>query len=176
MSDTVAIALIAVAGTLGSGLLSYLAAQRSSEVQLVGVKAEMERLRESHAEEYRRERQETYHAFIDVLQRVRQLAIGLTGPATDEAYLEIVSQFATAHMNVAFLGEKSVFEPMDQMLEIFQEFTTLVSEDKDSESLQKKLSGAFAQMVDRWNEGEGDLRNAMKYDITRARQAEEKLL
>lgn len=60
MSDTVAVALIAVGGTLFSGGLSYLAARRNTSVQLKGVGAELDRLRATHAMEYRRERQEIY--------------------------------------------------------------------------------------------------------------------
>ena len=45
ISETEVVALIAVAGTLGSGGLSYLASRRSTAVQLKAIQAEMERLK-----------------------------------------------------------------------------------------------------------------------------------
>jgi hypothetical protein len=110
MTDTVAVALIAVSGTIGSGFLSYLAARRSTEVQLRAIGAEMHRLQETHAEEHRRERQAAYFALIAEMEQIRQLAYGLLGPVTIERFRELNSELGKAYTQVLFLGEESVID------------------------------------------------------------------
>lgn len=70
MDETVAVALIAVGGTLASGGLSYLASHRNTKVQLAGVELEVKKLRSTQAETARQERKSIYVEYLDRAERV----------------------------------------------------------------------------------------------------------
>jgi len=171
MSDTVAVALIAVGGTLGSGLLSYLAARQSTRVQLKGVETEMDRLRETHAEEHRKERQAAYRETLVQIEKLRQLAHGMFGPPTEESYAETVAEFGSAHTNIAFIGSDEVVHAMNEMVAVVTRFSVVATEE-GSEHLFERLEGAFQQCVEEWNATELSLIDAMKADVAAARRAE----
>jgi hypothetical protein len=174
MTDTVAVALIAVSGTIGSGFLSYLAARRSTEVQLRAIGAEMHRLQETHAEEHRRERQAAYFALIAEMEQIRQLAYGLLGPVTIERFRELNSELGKAYTQVLFLGEESVIDPLEKMAVTFAQLTDLVLEADQALPFDKRLQDAFVETLGTWNEREAQLISAMKTDIKNARREEAK--
>lgn len=74
MTDTALIAAISAGSTLlgstFSGVLGYPSAKRSTEVQLDGIEAEMDRLKATHDEEDRQERKGVYVAYLDVIDRI----------------------------------------------------------------------------------------------------------
>lgn len=169
ISQTVAVALIAVAGTLGSGVLSYLAARRSTEVQLRGIAVDMEKLQALHAEEGRRERQEAYYGFITSIEEMMQYVFGLRGTVTEDGYLELVQKFSNEHTRVLFLGSTSVVEVADEMLSVFSAFATAAAEEEETEKPKDRLRKAFDAISKDWGETKMDLLRVMKEDIAQHR-------
>lgn len=133
----------------------------------------MQRLREGHAEEHRRERQAAYYELITAMERVKQLSYGLLGPVDLDAYREVNSALGNAHTNVTFLGDASIFEPLEEMQAIFGTLTGLVAEADSSNSLGRRLQDSFDGIREQWEEKEAQLIVAMKMDITNARRAEQ---
>lgn len=93
--DTVAVALIAVTGTLGSGALSYIAARRNTSIQLAGVEGELQKLSESRDERVREERLEVYGAFLNGIEAIEDHTSGASG---EEMKIKIF------HAHVSTLG------------------------------------------------------------------------
>ncbi len=172
MSETEVVALIAVGGTLGSGVLSYLAARRSTNVQLKGINAEMQRLRATHAEESRRERQEAYYAFVTAIHAVTQFVFGMRGPVTEDAYVDLVKKFGDGHITIKFLGTDDVIAATNDMVGVFGKFATAAAEAEDSEPAEERLMAAYRPVSAEWARCEMRLITAMKQDIAAARLAE----
>lgn len=157
-------------GTLGSGLMSYLAARRSTDVQLKGVVAEMQRLRATHAEEHRQERQAVYHAFTTLTDEINQFAYGIRGDITEEAYLELVNEFGRAHTNLLLLGTQDVIRETQPMLELVSRFATAAAEANTSMPVEQRIRQAHQTVQGEWGASEGRMIEAMKRDITAARE------
>jgi hypothetical protein len=166
ISETVGIALIAVAGTLGSGGLSYLAARRNTEVQLGGVRAEMERLKATHEEEIRRERQEAYYGFVTASHALKQFVFGMRGAVNEEAYVELGKTFGDEYIRVCFLGSEDVLTAADEMVAAFGKVVTKAEEEnKGGASLQDRLEDSFKEHAAEWRVCEAALILRMKEDL-----------
>ena len=169
ISETEVVALIAVAGTLGSGGLSYLASRRSTAVQLKAIQAEMERLRVGYREEGRRERQDAYYAFITAVEAIPQFVFGVRGEVTEDGYVELVKSFGDEHTRIMFLGSESVLSAVEGVLLVFGAFTTAVAENEQDGSVEEVLKKAFTANEDAWSQAKRHLLQAMKEDIAHHR-------
>src|SRR3954453_4515505 len=96
MQDTVAVALIAVGGTVSSAVLSYLgtrhttsiqlsASSESTEAQLESVRLEIRKLEEGQAAELRQSRQRLYQDYLAAAYALRDLIVGAYLDAEDDA-------------------------------------------------------------------------------------------
>jgi hypothetical protein len=168
ISETVSVALIAVAGTLGSGALSYLAAGRSTEVQLSGIRAEMERLRATHKEETRRERKEAYYALVTASHALKQFIFGVRGAVTEDSWADLGKTLGDEYIRVCFLGTDDVIAAADEMVEVFGKIAK-AAEAEDEGSLQERLKKAFQERATEWNIAEGRLITTLKTDLEATR-------
>ena len=170
ISETEVVALIAVAGTLGSGGLSYLASRRNTEVQLDAIQAEMDRLKTGYREEGRRERQDVYYGFITAIDSIPQYVFGVRGEVTEDGYVELVKAFGDGHTRIMFLGSEAVIRAVEEMVRAFSVFTTAAAEEEDAESVKDRLQVAFQASEARWTQAKAQLLEAMKEDIAQHRR------
>jgi hypothetical protein len=170
VSDTVAVALIAVGGTLASGGISYLASVRNTNAQLSGVEGEMERLRISHEEESRKERQAAYADFLAAVDNIQQFVVGWSVPHTQEKYTALVNEYIHLHTRVLLLGEEDVIERLAPLVATFDQMGANYNEMTDpSASFAVRLDEAYAPVRIEMLENEAKVINAMKDDIERSR-------
>src|SRR4051812_32650509 len=102
MSDVIWAAIIAVGGSGTTGMIAYRAtlaqtgatiatARSQAEVELAKVRAELDRLREQHREDERRNRQGTYHRLLAVLDRFDTMGTGFH--PSDEQFEQVLAEF-----------------------------------------------------------------------------------
>jgi hypothetical protein len=106
--SSVAIAGIgAGAGVLGGGV-GYLGARLQARVGFRQIDAESDRLRQAHEEDHFRNRQATYHNFLDVEQRF--LALVSTGmpDVSEDVYSQWLADYHHTYDGVVLLGAESV--------------------------------------------------------------------
>jgi hypothetical protein len=116
VTDTEVVALIAVAGTLGSGYLSYLAARRSTEVQLAGIETEMQKLQASHDEGDRQNRKTVYLGFLDAVEQLNRRFTNWTEDLNKQIYTADAEAFATAHTRLLLFGAETVVDQIGAMV------------------------------------------------------------
>jgi hypothetical protein len=170
MSDTVAVALIAVAGTLGSGALSYVAAKRNTQVQLAAVEMDLRHLQTTHAEEARQERAEVYHDFLTSADAVEELARGIRGPMTVDAFSDAIGGMSRGFNNVILLGDERVIPKAEELMAAIAGFSRTVADmaDTDPDLSQREIYGAaMEQSSDDWAAARNQMRRAMREDIKR---------
>jgi hypothetical protein len=172
MSETVMVALIAVIGTLASGVLSYVAARRSTEVELKAIEAEMQRLRASQTEEHRRERQNIYRDLITAIDTLGMFVEGWGEEQTREAYNALTREYTHAHTSMLLLGDEDVVSALRPVNLALSEFGERFEQTDPSKPLSERLQIAYQPVMKKIVEGEGRLINAMKDDIAAALRAE----
>jgi hypothetical protein len=123
MSDVIWAAIVAVGGSLLTGVIAsittYRISRHQSEVALATVReqtsielaklgAENERLRAQHQEEQRRERQATYLRLTAVIDEIDRQ--GSDWPATDEELEAIQDEFNSLYATLVLFGTESVVD------------------------------------------------------------------
>jgi hypothetical protein len=131
MTDVVAVALISAGSSLlgaaVGAVTTYKISLRNSEttiaaaeaqkaVELAKIEAENSRLREQHQEEKRRNRQETYHQALTVIQRVWAIEID------SEDVDEVTQEWRRSRSGVQIFGSKEAFEALDEVQEVLVQF------------------------------------------------------
>lgn len=107
---TVAAAGVAGAAALGGGVLGYLGARVQARVGLRQVEADLERLREQHREEHMRNRQGTYHRFLNTAGRLRAIPPEWAAVNDDERERasKAVEEFSSLLNGVELFGTREV--------------------------------------------------------------------
>ncbi len=168
MTDTVAVAFIAVFGTLGSGALSYFAARRNTQVQLASIEVELKRLDAARIAEARSERSELYHAFLSAAFDLEELARGLRGSVTKEAYLDTITAFGRTYTNVILLGDEQVTPFAAELKAAASSFTEAHEEvlrEDESMELLDALRPAFSRVSGDWVGARNKFVAAIRKDI-----------
>jgi hypothetical protein len=169
MSQTVAVALIAVAGTLGSGVLSYVAARRNTQVQLASVNLELHRLRSARAAEVRSERRELYHEFLAAAYDLEEVVRGFGKPSNLEEYANGVTSFGRSYTNVVLLGSEEVVKTAEALNAAVTGFAaamhTLATNDAEERSLEKLFEVALGETEEDWMAARNRLVQAIRKDL-----------
>jgi hypothetical protein len=174
MSDTVLVALIAVSGTLISGAISYQAAKRSTDVQLVAIDGELHRLRVTQGEEHRRERQDIYEAFIAAIEQLDIFLQGWGAEPTREAFNQLTREATFASTRILLLGDEDVVDAMRPVMAALDQFGEAFDKTDPAHELEDRLAEAYEPHQQALIEGEAKLIYAMKVDIAASREAEQR--
>jgi len=168
VSDTVAVALIAVAGTLVSGALSYFAARRNTSVQLAGVEVELQKLAESRDEKAREERLGVYGAFLGGIEAIENHT---SGAADEEMKIKTfhahVSNLETAYNRLLLLGSEEVAELGQPVMEAVAKFARACAETPKGASIQEAYRLGKEATHNSWYPARSAIREAMRRDLAR---------
>jgi hypothetical protein len=122
MSEVALVAAITgAASVLTSGVtaaVTWTVSKNSSRVEIAKISAENDRLQQANREEERRNRQSTYHQFIDILN---QLFLLMGGPASEDEVLDVTETYNHLISGVVLFGPPSVRTGAFTMNDIFRE-------------------------------------------------------
>jgi hypothetical protein len=182
VSDVVAVALISAGSSLigasVGALTTYKVSLRNTEttiataearkeVELAKVEAENERLRSTVREEERRNRQSTYHRFIDAFNRLFQ-NMGI--PASEEEMIEIFAEYNHLLSGVLLFGPPSVRKGTYDLNDVYVEFMSLLA-GKEEEQQEMPFDELWAETTVSAREQFGNCGNElvqlMHADVTR---------
>ena len=142
MTDVVAVALISAGSSLlgasVGALTTYKVSRRNAEttvsmatsqheVDMARIEAENQRLQQSNQEEERRNRQSTYHRYLDVLLEIFQLMGSATSP---EQISEFRKNFRHLHAGVVLFGPPPVGKAAYKVAEIYSEMSPAVERER----------------------------------------------
>jgi hypothetical protein len=170
IDDTVAVALIAVGGTLGSGGLSYPASRANTDAQLEGVRLDILKLRKSQDEEARQERLTAYYEYLTAVQHLEHFYRGLSGEDTEEKYIETFNEFTTKHNLLLLIATEPVVEAAeaqwDAIRGVVGEIVKL-HEAEPEKTPEENRHTAINESGASWKAAERDLKAAMREDTKR---------
>ncbi len=180
MADTVLVAFIAVGGTLGSGVLSYLAARGNTRAQLGTIEADMARLKVSHAEEYRQERAAAYETFLASAFDLEDFARGMSGPFDAATFTEGVKPLTNTGQRILILGTEEVQGAIKVLIAAIGDFgqcvlNTLQEEQKNptsrspDEVMEAAREAATKDAGQPWWNAKALVIKAMRDDVNRAK-------
>jgi hypothetical protein len=177
MADAAGIAAITAGSTLIasgiSGTLSYLAAKRSTSVQLAAIESEMERLKVTHEEEERRERKGLYVEFLTIVNR-NTAALDGSSPLDKALYEKHAEEFGLAYARMLLFATERVIEEMGGISTGFDQVGNAVMQGKDEpESFADRARTAFRPHKAQIFRAEGRLIAAMKHELKGHRLLEE---
>ncbi len=133
MSEVATVAAItggaAVLTSTFTGLVTWAVSKSSSAVELAKVAAENDRLQQSNREDERRNRQSTYHQFIDTLNLVFQI---LGAEASEEERHEIFEQYNHLLSGVLLFGPPSVRTAAYALNDVYAQIWPALSEEEES--------------------------------------------
>jgi len=130
-----------------TGLVTWIVSQNSASVELAKVAAESERLQGGNREEERRNRQSTYHQFVDTLNLVYQM---LGEETQAEKRDSICVDYNHLLSGVVLFGPPSVREAAHSVNEIYMEIWSALEQEKRDHP--DKPSG------ERWRDATADLK------------------
>ncbi len=171
IDNTVAVALIAVGGTLGSGGLSYLASRANTDAQLEGVRLDILKLQKSQDEEARQERLTGYYEYLTAVESLEHFYRGLGGEATEENYIETFSRFTTNHNRLLLIATESVVEAAEAQWDAIRDVVGRIVELHESEpesSAEENRRTVMSEMGDAWKAAMHTLRAVMREDTKRS--------
>jgi len=171
IDDTVAVALIAVGGTLGSGGLSYLASRANTNAQLAGVRLDILKLQKSQDEEARQERLKGYYEYLTAVESLEHFYRGLGGEATEENYIEAFSQFTTNHNRLLLIATEPVVEAAEVQWDAIRDVVGRIvelHETNPEKAPEENRRIAMSEKGDDWKAAMHDLRSAMREDTKRS--------
>jgi hypothetical protein len=172
MSDTVAVAVIAVAGTLGSGALSgglsYLASRSATRVQLAGVNADLEKLWTTRTDELRKERKEAFHEYLDALDDLESVFYGTTPTkATEQSTLEAAKGFRRIATKTSLVAAPELSEDINSLVTVLTSIFS-VSQKLEAEEgwpLTKALKAAMKEKGEEWRRVRRQVVASMKKEL-----------
>src|SRR6478609_944453 len=168
MSEPLVVALIALAGTLGSGALAYLASRRSTEVQLAAFKVEMERIRRSDVEQGRLERQQIYHDYLAAVAGMEEFMHGFDGPMTQRGFHDKMRAVIREASLVQLHGQQEVRDAGAAVLEVIADFSEACAraiEEEAKRSAPEVMRLAHKQTSHSWSVAHRQLMAAIKADV-----------
>lgn len=167
--ETVA-ALTSGAGVLTSAVTAFVAwrvSKNSSKVELRKITAENERLQHGPREEERRNRQSTYHKFLDVLNLIFQI-LG-TETEKDERH-EICSEYNHLLSGVVLFGPPTVRDGAYALNRVYRSIWPALREEEDQhpgKAPEECWRDATAGLKTEFGDAGAKLINLMHADVTR---------
>ena len=150
-----------------TGAVSWAAARHSSSVELAKVKAENQRLMESNREEERRNRQTTYHQFMDEVNRLHQ-TLGKESPKDRRD--EICRQYNHLLSGMMVFSPPAVREGAYRLNEVYLRIWPALAEEAEKHPDKPedlRWREATATLVDDFTDRGVDLVELMHKDVTR---------
>jgi hypothetical protein len=172
MTDTIAVACIAVAGTLGSGALSYLASRSSTKAQLEGVRVEIFKLQRSHDEEARQEKVTVYYEYLTAAENLERFYRGLRGKVTPEQYKETFNEFTRMYNRLLLIGDEAVVDAAENLQEAVKGVTKRIveiNEEHPAKERWEKYAMAISEKGDAWKDATHKLQEEMRKGTQRSR-------
>jgi hypothetical protein len=178
MQDTVAVALIAVGGTVSSAVLSYLgtrhttsiqlsASSESTEAQLRSVYLEIRKLEESQAAELRQSRQRLYQDYLAAAYALRDLIAGASLDTEDDALPRGRKALRDREIEIELLASSKVKAHTSLLFDLLIGFIEQADDEStesfDSEEFRGLLVGAFQQT--KWRATRDALIEAMSEEL-----------
>jgi hypothetical protein len=150
-----------------TGLVTWKVSRNSTSVELVKVAAENHRLRYGNQEDERRNRQSTYHQYLNALIKIFQL-MG-TGASKDEVARNR-NEYMYLHAGVVLFAPPSVRNAAREVAEAYNEISPALDVQRE-EHLDKSESDrwrdATAGLKEALGEKIGGVTAAMHADVTR---------
>jgi hypothetical protein len=171
MSEVAAVAAItggsSVLTSAITALVTWRVSKNSSSVELATVGAENDRLQQSNREEERRNRQSTYHEFLDVLTQLFQSL----GVETEYAAVGgVCDNYTHLLAGVLLFGPPSVRDGAHAVNEVYAKIWPALSvvEERDPEKpYPERWRDATAALEDEFNNAVSELISLMHADVTR---------
>jgi hypothetical protein len=171
LAEVAAVAAItggaSVAASAITASITWMVSRNSARVELGKVEAEMERLREGHREEERRNRQSTYHEFLDILTAIHQtLGVSTSQEEVDGSGLRYnhllagVLLFGSAEVRDSAYDVNTVFQ------EMWAEFATAYNA-ADSAAYPDTWAAITSSHEPAFSAAVSDLVHLMNADVTR---------
>lgn len=171
MSDVVAVAAITGGSTVLTSaitaLVTWRVSRNSSSVELAKVEAENKRLNQTNREEERRNRQSTYHQFLDVLTQLYQDF----GVETEYKEVEdVCGSYAHLLSGVLLFGPASVRDGAHAVNEVYSKIWPALEaaeEEDTNRPYSERWRDATAALEDELNDTVWELTRLMHADVTR---------
>jgi hypothetical protein len=169
VSETVAIALIAVAGTIGSGALSgglaFRASRLSTRAELAAVDAELKKLSMTQKEEIRKERKAMFCEFLDASDSLETcLEGGRPSDVTEKSFHEVSTSYRRIRTLTELLADSEVVAAVGAQRELLLSILYAAEESRD-DSLAEALRNASADMMDDMVGARTQVVSAMKAEL-----------
>lgn len=165
MTDTVAVALIAVGGTLTSGGLSYLSARGKTKVELKSISSEMVRFEAERSETGKESRKVLYRELISVVGEFQAHARHLQRDSDIDA---VLIRFYERMSEMQLLGPEPVVAKTEELRGVVIGFIEAQAEmqDQDPEMQAVEVNrAAIASVSDRLKAARVALLTAMREDL-----------
>ena len=164
MADWSSVALAGVtaaAGVLGGGI-GYLGARLQARVGLRQVEIEIDRLNAEHAEDHLRNRQSTYHNFLDVEQRY--LAMMSREDFPRGLYDDWLADYHHTYDGVILFGTDHAREAAERLNETHKEIHRDYYREVNGTFSARILRAYFAHQED-YRAGRQEMLDAMREDV-----------
>jgi hypothetical protein len=171
MRDTIAIALIAVGGTLGSGALSYLASRSNTKAQLEGVRVEILKLQKSQHEEARQEKVTVYFEYLVAAENLERFYRGLLNSVTPETYKEAFNGYTRMHNRLVLIGDEDVVDSAEQLRNVMKDLAGLIVEigkEHPDKASAERYEMAISQKSSDWHTAVRELQDVMRKGTERS--------
>jgi hypothetical protein len=136
VEDTVAVALIAVAGTLASGGLGYLGARARTQVEMRSISATMARFEAERSESDKESRKTLYREFVSVISEFEAQGRHLVPDSDVNAVLIKFQQKMTDMQLFATWTVVAKAEGVRQIVKRFTEVRLEIGEDDELDRVQ----------------------------------------
>jgi hypothetical protein len=171
MSDVAVVAAItggaSVLTAAVTGCVAWTASRNASRVELAKVQADNERLKDSHREDERRNRQSTYHQFIDVSTDLLQI-LGRTKP--QEMRIEICNRYNHLLSGVLVFSPPSVRAGATELNAVYSKIWPALEEKVENEpdkSAEELWRDATLDLKSEFSTRGNELIELMHKDVTR---------
>lgn len=175
MQDTVAIALIAVGGTIGSACLSYLSTRRTTKTQLKAAKdstsaqlgslqLEVRKLEAAQDAELRSARQRLYQEYLNAAYALRDFMTGLSSAADGPAFDTAGQAFRQREVEIELLASARVKERTEALYDLLIGVIDEAFESSDGD-FDEQLNAAFTAKEPQWRLMRNALVRAMRSEL-----------
>jgi hypothetical protein len=149
-----------------TGFVTWQVSQNSAKVELAKVQAENSRLLAGHREDERRNRQATYHQYLDVANQFTQL-LGREVGAADRA--ELVRDFNHLIAGVMLFGPGPVMAGAVEVGRVYNDVWTALEREESEypeKSQEQQWRDASTPFIEEFGDKSGELLQLMHDDVT----------
>jgi hypothetical protein len=162
MSDTATVAAIAGAATLGSGVLSFLAARAGTRAQLVSVNADIQKLQTTRVDQHREEQKHAFYAYLDSLGPLEIMSIGGEDTEEDE-FLRALLSFKRTALKTSLVSDPGVVSALDNFTNVMVAVAIQTEEKTETgDSFGDALKRSKEDLSVQWEEARLAVMNSMR--------------